>query len=492
VWGPAEEEEVAPAPLDVQASITSSYATRSFPTQEAFYWDPAREVIAVAAVRSGKTRGGAEKVATRIFKDMVGALAVDEHAAEWAPRGKKPMVGTDKPRATYWVVAPSYDLAKLAWADLRSALNAIQPLIMHETDGVLWLYSGILIERKTGADEAQLQGAALSGAWLDEVCTTPYASYLQVRNRLSDHEGWLVMTGSPRPDSWVKPEIWDNAASPVSKHHWTTEENPWFPRAELERARLTLPDAWYRRDFKASWDTFIGLVYGEYRDDVHLVDPSEVPNDLECWGGQDWGSAAAGALIVGGRSRGTNRLYVADEVYTDRLVIVANGQGDSWVRRAVSMHAQYRFKAIYCDVSKGDDGRFQYVKAGLPAVTAAKGPGSILDGIKVMARVLHPSEASPPRLMISKKCVNFIREIKAYTWAVNSAGQPQDRVNPTCSDHALDAGRMWLQGAFSKADLDAPFKGDGRTPPVEGWTRGDYQDYAKRQLALRKRLRNTF
>ena len=250
--------------IDVQGPYLANQAQKAFPAQWDFYTDTSKDVAAFCGVRSGKTYAGAEKFISRIVADLVDFLRQED--SEWSFVGQRPMVGRDQPRATYWVVAPTYDLARIAWAMCRNVLRRLEGLILHEVDGVVWLRSGVLIERRTGSNETQLQGASLSGVWIDEVCTIPHESYLQIRNRLTDVEGWAVMTGSPRPGTWAKETLWDRADEnpQLSVRTWTTEENPYIPREALEEAKAQLPPRWYRRDFLASWETFAGLVYDDY------------------------------------------------------------------------------------------------------------------------------------------------------------------------------------------------------------------------------------
>jgi len=274
--------------VDVQGPYLANQERRPFPAQWGFYTDTARDVAAFCGVRSGKTYAGAEKFVARIVADLAGHIEIDSDEPRWSYLGQRPMLGRDKPRATYWVVGPTYDLARIAWAMARNVLRRLGGIIIHEVDGVVWLSSGVLIERRTGSNETQLQGASLSGVWIDEVCTIPHESYLQIRNRLTDMGGWAVMTGSPRPGTWAKDTLWDRAdENPnISVRTWTTEENPYVPRAALEEAKAQLPARWYRRDFLASWESFAGLVYDDYStgvdglDQGSLVDldPLEFPN----------------------------------------------------------------------------------------------------------------------------------------------------------------------------------------------------------------------
>lgn len=283
---------MAHAVVDVQGPFVSGNARTPFPTQWALYTDTRRFVFGFGGVRSGKTVGASEKAGSRIagalFERLVelndaGPVDSDGYRpGEWRPAGREPS-DDDEPRLLFWVVAPSYKLAQVAWRKVRAVLGRLGPLVVKSKQGVLWLRTGIRVEMRTGKDEEQLQAEKLAGALVDEVCTLDESAFNQILNRLTDLGGWLIAASSPRPGSWVKRRIWDahggvecasSGTSEIGIHHWTTEQNPHIDPAFLAAAKRDLPERWYRRDFLAGWATFDGLIFDDYALalDVSLVD----------------------------------------------------------------------------------------------------------------------------------------------------------------------------------------------------------------------------
>jgi hypothetical protein len=488
-------DDSRPGGLDIQGPLLRNLKERPFPPSEAFYRDPSRDTFAFCGVRAGKSYMGAEKAAARIVMETVKALTA---GCDWKPIGKEPKASKDKPRVTFWVVAPTMSLTTLSWAMFRSVLQRVAPLIISEVDGEIWLEGGCLIQRKTGFDETQLQGAAVSGVWADEIATLPYASYLQIRNRLSDKEGWLIGTGSPRPDSWAKPTLWDarDFLEDTGIHHWTTEQNPWYPRKELERMRAMLPERWFKRDFMASWDTFEGLVYQSFDPLIHIIEPDLIPDeDMRWWGGQDWGWASPGCFLLIGQHVPTGAIYVVDEIYADRLPTHVEGPGESWVRRVGPIHEHRGLVTVYCDVSKGTQDVFHYRKAGIPARVTKKGSGSVIDGIKTVERLMIPHpETGVPQLRISSACRNLIREVRSYVYVCDDEGNVRDRIDASCADHALDALRYGIIGEFERSEAGFGAEESKRgIKPLGEWTIHDFKAHQRRQDRLTKKLkRNRF
>jgi hypothetical protein len=257
----------AKRPLLVCERIHRSFDGKPFPAARSFVDDRRRSVFAFSGVRGGKTENGADAFTDRIWSEAAGHLAAVERgdAEPWEALGSEPMSDSDEPRRLYWVVAGTYQLAKVAWRKvMRAIARDIRPFLVKRVQGEVWLSGGVLIQMRTGRDEAQLQGDRLDGCLIDEVCVLPEESYDQIQNRLTDRGGWLIACGSPRPGTWPKYRIWDEGESDaVGIHHWHTADNPWIPAEEIARKRETLPRLWFKRDFEASWDTFDGLVYSD-------------------------------------------------------------------------------------------------------------------------------------------------------------------------------------------------------------------------------------
>lgn len=275
-----------------------------------------------------------------------------------------------------------------------------------------------------------------------------------------------------------------------------TGDNPWFPKKELARARRSMPERWYRRDFEASWDTFEGLVYQGFDPSIHAVDPSKVPTvDMRYWGGQDWGWASPGCFVLLGQHVPTGQIYAISEVYADRLPTYVEGPGESWVRRVGPIHREFGLVTVYCDVSKGSQDVFCYRKAGIPARVTKKGAGSLIDGIKVVERLLTlDPERGAPQLVLSSACRNLIRELRSYVYVCDDEGNVKDRIDPTCSDHALDALRYGIIGEFERAEAGFGVMEPRKAPELlADWTIADLKEYGRRQARLNKRLkRNRF
>jgi phage terminase large subunit len=151
-----------------------------------------------------------------------------------------------------------------------------------------------------------------------------------------------------------------------------------------------------------------------------------------------------------------DRLYLLNEIYRVGTYVI--DQIDE-IKRVL---AGRTLETLICD-SEDPAGIATLKQAGLPAVAATKGPGSITAGVAlVAARLGKPSDAEhpiPPRLFIvgdsldardeklslEKKPVCTAEEFEAYSWPIGSDGKPTKEVPIDKDNHGLSAVRYVVQ-----------------------------------------------
>jgi len=430
--------------------------------------DDARLVAAFAAVRSGKTYGAARKFCMRLLRDVAGDVAADG-GVRWRPRRRNPME-SDQPRRLYWVIAPTYGLANLAWQEVLAALyEGAADLILHETEGKLWLRTGHKLERRTAEKERNLQGAEVSGALADEICSWRRESWYQLKNRLASVRGWLVAAGSPRPGTWPQAEWWDrrNVAGPVSCHAWTTAANPYFPAEELAEARATLPEKWYRRDYEASWETFAGLVYDMLGEHNYIdLDPGDVDTvDLAL----DFGYHHPACLFIADRQTAWNSegdpieghgSVIVDEIVQQQVHL------PEWLPAIAARLKErgWRIRNVYCDKAgrqKSDKvpwTTIEAVKAALPITgrvvwpkrveQIAIGSGVLELGARLRAadgtvRLRIAEHLRDPRYLATLRSPGIVGSLRGYVYPDSDKARADEPLKDGVHDHFADALRYW-------------------------------------------------
>lgn len=447
-----------------------------------------RFVAATAGVRGGKTRWGAAEFVRRIARDM-------------RDKAGRRVVGTGRRRRArlhYWVVSPTSDLLKEPIRYLFESIPSAWIERFYHDDNSLWLKGDILIEFKSADRPETLVSVGLDGIWIDEGPRLKADAWRgQLRSRLTDQNGWCIATGSPMGRNWFYTDFVLRAQADPEHYaavSWRTVDNDKIAniREEAESAKRDLPARYYKRDYEASFDAFVGLVFEEWDERVHVVTPEQLrfeygydiigeaqnPHGRRPFkrviAGQDWGFTKPGALVVVGEIS-TDDYLVLDESYAPgRIVFDRALREGTWVAEAIRLRNQWGISQIMCDNAEPRS-IFDYQRAGLPALPADK---DVATGLRKVNELFHPVERpgrpSRPRIRILANCKNLIREAQNYQWAQvkgrdDYAEYPADGQD----DHACDALRYAVIElvqfeALTQAPPASPFAryayGGGRPP----------------------------
>ena len=103
---------------------------------------------------------------------------------------------------------------------------------------------------------------------------------MRLRRQVKFRSGFLV--GNTNGHNWIY-DIWKKNGSPANHSliEARTEDHKEFLPADYLKNLETLPRALYNRYVLNSWDEAEGLVYSEYRDNEHVIEPYEIPESWE-------------------------------------------------------------------------------------------------------------------------------------------------------------------------------------------------------------------
>jgi len=394
------------------------------PKQAAFHADPARYCSASAGIGGGKTFAGPPKAWARIAKTR---------------REKRGFLH-------FWVIAPDFPLGKpqrRAWFQYIGGAGS--PIVedWKKTERELWLRSAegkqkTLIEFKSADNPDSLVAVGLDGLWLDEPARIDEEAWLNLRARLSRRAGWAIFTGTPKGRNWyyeylIKPALEGNPE--YGCHTWFTSDNPYYPPEEVEKARRELPPAFFRREYEASFDAFLGQVYEEWNPSIHVT--GDAPADVvETRYGVDFGFRDPNVFVCGKRD-GSGLWTVVGE-------FVKAGQAeDQLAASAKEFAATYGAGTWFCD---SEDARAMNAlrRAGLSVRPANK--KAVIDGIRTVSKALRVIDGKPG-LKIHRRCSRTLGEFPAYRWREGAKHEEPVKDN----DHAMDALRYMLHTPSQQA-----------------------------------------
>jgi len=291
-------------------------------------------------------------------------------------------------------------------------------------------------------DRDKFAGASLDFVWFDE--EPPKDIYDECRMRVIDRCGDIFGTMTPLLGlTFVYNKIYlnEDGDDDVWHIHMEWADNPWLDKREVEKITKAMSHEEIEARRYGNFSSSKGLVYSEFNERIHVIEPFEVP--------KEWFDNIS---IDPGLNNPTSvHWYAAD--FDGTVYVIAEHYE---ARKTVKEHAN-AIKSISEGLGWHSDGRGRYSAlidsaAGQRTLANAKSVKELFydEGIVTNSAVnkdlfyginkvkqylkLHDEK---PSLYIFNTCKNLIREIKQYFWASNDVPKKKD-------DHALDEMRYYL------------------------------------------------
>ncbi len=313
----------------------------------------------------------------------------------------------------------------------------------------------------------------LSGWYVDEGNQCSEAAFMLLQGRLRGaglRKGFI--TSNSGGHDWLY--RWFS-----KKDHLTTEaakknyllitapstENKHLPEGYVQ----SLMESWSQdridREIYASFDAFEGMVYHEFRRDIHVVKPFRIPDTWERHIRFDHGYRNPAAALCSAISP-DGEVYVYRELYEKEWLIheLLNGDRKTKKEGLVERCRGEKFLTAKIDPStrarRGTTGASdydEYVKhwpEAWPALQMAKNDVQVgIDRVKSYLKVSPKN--NKPLLYIFENCNNLLEELTTYRYPElkpNQTGKKAENENPMkVDDHALDALRYMI------VDLPEPY-----------------------------------
>lgn len=298
----------------------------------------------------------------------------------------------------------------------------------------------------------KFQGTSLDFVWFDE--EPPYEIYNECKMRVLDKKGDIFGTMTPLKGlTWVYNEIYLNESN--SKEIWCEhiqwEDNPFLDKEEI----MELSSSMSKEELEArKYGKFVnssGMVYSEFDENIHVIEPFDVP--------KDWFDNIS---IDPGLNNPLSAHWYAEDFDGNIYVIAEHFEA----KKDVAYHAskikeisdslgwQRAKNGMICALI--DSAASQRTLASEKSVVelfydngilvSPKVDKSMFSGISVVKSFLKSAEGKT-RLFIFKNCVNLIKEFKSYWWGNGDLPIKKD-------DHALDELRYYLMSKKTKLNKD--------------------------------------
>jgi hypothetical protein len=406
----------------------------------------------------------------------------------------------------YWIVGPTYELGekefRYLWEDIIINLKMghnIKRKAYNVRTGDMYIEMpwGTRVDVKSAQHPDTLVGEGLAGVIVSEAAKqSPTVWDKYITPALADQHGWAIFPSTPEGFNWFY-DIYKWGQDPAypdwESWNFPAWENPYvypegFDDPEIQRQLRTPDDPFFWQEIGASFRSFVGQIYTEWADEVHIVDKyqynPEWPNYLFFDYGFENPFVALDAQISP-----SDEVYIWREYYD-------SGKIDSDHAAIMNARPQPEGYSIVCGFGDSADPKATATMSRLVAPTYSdpEAKKDWLTGIKkvkdFLAVQLNDLGEQKTHLYVDRNCDNTIFEFQNYRTkqlartAIENKKEEPKKLNDHCMDairygimHLFELGaRYHLSDVMESRDLGGPTSDEaiGREPdPVGIFSRGE-------------------
>lgn len=359
-------------------------------------------------------------------------------------------------------IAPTYQQARdIAWQLL---VKELKPIIKKINESRLELEimtkdneQSFIFLRGWESIET-LRGQSFDLIVIDEIASMRnfWSNWQEViRPTLTDRKGEAIFISTPKGfNHFYDLFIQENEDKDYKSFHFTSYDNPFIPREELDKAKQELTEDRFAQEYMADFRKTQGLVYKEFDRDKHLFEEEGFEGEefvsVKKFGGLDFGTTNPAAAIEIKKDKDSN--------YWAREVLYKTQMTDAQIADYV---AALKWNECYPDPESAT-GKLELERRKVNVREVIKNKDSIRNGCNAVRELLKAN-----RLFIHKDSKNLIWEFETYSYPERKADHNEEENPIKENDHALDA----LRYALSMEIQDVKSRVHIYRPSVAGWKR---------------------
>lgn len=288
----------------------------------------------------------------------------------------------------------------------------------------------------------KFQGASLDFVWFDE--EPPFDIYMECKMRVLDKRGEIFGTMTPLKGlTWVYNEIYLNEHNDDNVWHEEMEwaDNPFLNKEEIEQMSLVMSTDELESRRYGKFMQCGGLVYNTFDENIHVIEPFEIPFDWQDNVSIDPGLNNPLSAHFYARDYDGNVYVVAEhfekgkdvDYHASKIKDIA--QKLNWKKnRSGFLESLIDSAASQRTLASNKNVVELFYENGI--ATNPRVNKDLFSGINIVKRYLRDAN-NKSHLFVFKNCVNLIREFKSYWWGDEDAPIKKD-------DHCLDELRYYL------------------------------------------------
>ncbi len=368
------------------------------------------------------------------------------------------------PNTRTWIVGPNYGLAEKEFRyiheDLvlkRAKLGLPKPkqCFSNSRSGSLYIRFpwGSVVEGKSADNPESLLGDAVDLVIYSEAAQLPrHIRERYVQPTVITRKGIEIVPTTPdQGGEWVHELVElgqrsDFQGTDVDSFHWDITANPAYDRAEFDRAKkfYGADSPVFREQYLGEWVFYGGRVYNVFDENVHIIDPFDIPQDWPIVRGIDFGHRDP-FVTLGCAVGPDSELYFFQEYYCR--------EGKGIRDHAIAIKAAYAGRKILLTV--GDPAAAQNIDdlcvEGIPVI--AGNHDRTAGRMRVLEYLQQSEDGVPPwpikdlparfvrkkwpRMYIFSSLRETLREMRYFRWK-EGAHREGDREKTEGEDHAMD------------------------------------------------------
>nr|DAH36295.1 MAG TPA: Large subunit terminase [Caudoviricetes sp.] len=241
---------------------------------------------------------------------------------------------------------------------------------------------------------------------------------------------WLHYVGVRQLDPDTEQVLPD--AGKWARLSWSAYDNRANLPPEYLAALEALPEVMRDRMLNGIWRDNQGAVYSEFDEDIHTVEPFELPADWKRVRAIDFGYTNPFVCLWGALDP-DGRLYLYREHYRAAVRTAEHAQA------ILHLSGEERYLVTVADHDAGE--RAELTAAGIHTDPAFK---DVSAGIQCVKNRLAVQDDGKPRLLFFRNLKKTLSEIYDYRWAVSSDSRNAQEEPVKLNDHAMDALRYMV------------------------------------------------
>lgn len=253
-----------------------------------------------------------------------------------------------------------------------------------------------------------------------------------LRPTLTDRKGQAMFIGTPRGyNHFYELYLMQERDDDYQSFKFTTYDNPFIPREEVEKARLELDEDTFAQEYLAEFKRFSGLVYKDFSREKHVIEPIDLLPNWTFTRSIDFGFVHASAVLFFAIDH-TGIIYVYDEIYQaglhtpDLSELIKQKSIGRMFTQSIADSAQQ------ADISELN-------KYGISCTPVSKTSHTNTEDWTAY-KVRRTSEKfKGNKIKIFKNCTNLIWELENYQYKEVKDGEMLKEVPVKLNDHACDA-----------------------------------------------------